>query len=61
MKIQESSIIEDKEGMFKVDYYGVKRNVNKLQFIDVWLDNHLFMLEKHVYNSDFLNFIKNVI
>jgi hypothetical protein len=34
--------------------------VKESLYKEVWLDNHQFMLEKHIYSDDFFNFFKGV-
>ena len=60
MKIQQE-IIDHNESDLKIDYFNLHKNFNKEFFNEVWIDNHIFMLENHVYNDDFFLFIKNCI
>lgn len=48
------------EKSFLVDYYKMTRYIPKKLYKPVWMDNHAFMLENHMYNDDYLTFVADI-
>ncbi|KAL4498387.1 hypothetical protein ABPG72_013193 [Tetrahymena utriculariae] len=61
IKIGETQQNQDEEQISYLDYYSINQRIPKNQFKSTWLDNHNFMLEKHVYSPEFIQFLKELI
>ncbi|KAL4448730.1 hypothetical protein ABPG74_012819 [Tetrahymena malaccensis] len=61
IKIGESQQKQEEEQISYVDYYSINQRIPMNQFKSTWLDNHNFMLEKHVYSLEFIQFLKELI
>ncbi|EAS02785.2 ubiquitin carboxy-terminal hydrolase (macronuclear) [Tetrahymena thermophila SB210] len=61
IKIGEPQQKQEEEQISYVDYYSINQRIPMNQFKSAWLDNHNFMLEKHVYSLEFIQFLKELI
>ncbi|EGR29288.1 ubiquitin carboxyl-terminal hydrolase family protein, putative [Ichthyophthirius multifiliis] len=45
-----------------IDYYSFqKRVIPRSLYEEVWLDNHFYMQDKHIYSIEFFTFFKNIV
>jgi ubiquitin carboxyl-terminal hydrolase 34 len=53
--------LEKSQLNYEIPYDSFKRFVPSQLYKEVWLDNHQFMLEKHIYSDDFFAFFKEIL